>query len=58
MIDPFFGWLHVRLQTWAPFEIQVYVNGRESLARQMDRAGIKYRRSDNKITWVKDADAV
>ena len=58
LIDPVFGWLHVRLQTWAPFEIQVYVNGRDSLARQMDRAGIKYRRSDNKITWVEDVDAV
>ncbi len=34
LIDPEFGWMHVRLQTWAPYEIQVYVNGREWLARQ------------------------
>jgi hypothetical protein len=53
-IDPEFGWMHVRLQTWAPYEIQVYVNGREWLARQMDQAGIGYRRSDNKITQVDD----
>src|SRR3954463_1191178 len=53
-IDPEFGWMHVRLQTWAPYEIQIYVNGREGLARQMDRAGIGYRRSDNKITAVDD----
>src|SRR3954463_14335514 len=52
LIDPEFGWMHVRLQTWAPYEIQVYVNGREWLARQMDRAGIGYRRSNNKITQV------
>jgi len=58
LIDPEFGWMHVRLQTWAPYEIQVYVNGREWLARQMDRAGIGYRRSDNKITWVDDVEAV
>src|SRR3954454_14290408 len=57
-IDPAFGWMHVRLQTWAPYEIQVYVNGREWLARQMDRAGIGYRRSDNKITQVDDFGAV
>ena len=57
-IDPEFGWMHVRLQTWAPYEIQVYVNGREWLARQMDRAGIGYRRSDNKITQVDDFGAV
>src|SRR3954466_1837168 len=54
LIDPEFGWMHVRLQTWAPYEIQIYVNGREWLARQMDQAGIGYRRSDNKITDVDD----
>jgi hypothetical protein len=53
-IDPEFGWMHVRLQTWAPYEMQVYVNGREWLARQIDQAGIGYRRSDNKITDVDD----
>ena len=53
-IDPEFGRTHVRLQTWAPYEIQVYVNGREWLARQMDQSGIGYRRSDNKITAVDD----
>ena len=53
-IDPEFGWMHVRLQTWAPYEMQIYVNGREWLARQMDQAGIGYRRSDNKITAVDD----
>jgi hypothetical protein len=57
-IDPEFGWMHVRLQTWAPYEIQVYVNGREWLARQLDRAGIGYRRSDNTITHVDDFGAV
>src|SRR3954449_2340091 len=46
--------MHVRLQTWAPYEMQIYVNGREWLARQMDQAGIGYRRSDNKITAVED----
>ena len=53
-LDPQFGWMHVRLQTWFPFEIQVYVNGREWLARQMDAAGLAYRRSDNKFLWVSD----
>jgi hypothetical protein len=53
LIDPEFGWMHVRLQ--APYEIQVYVN--EWLARQLDAAGIGYRRSD-KITAVDDLAAV
>src|SRR5690349_24553462 len=58
LIDREFGWMHVRLQTWAPYEIQVYVNGREWLARQLEAAGIGYRRSDNKITAIDDAAAV
>ena len=53
-IHPTFGWLYVRLQTWFPFEMQVGINGREWLARQMDRANIPYQRSDNKFLWVQD----
>ena len=28
-LDPQFGLIHVRLQTWLPFTVQVYVNGHE-----------------------------
>lgn len=48
------GWLSVRLQTWFPFLMQVCINGREWLARQMDAAGLAYRRADNCFTWVAD----
>jgi hypothetical protein len=53
-LHPQIGWMYVRLQTWLPFEIQVGINGREWLARQMDRDGLKYTRSDNKFLWVED----
>jgi hypothetical protein len=53
-VHPQFGWMFVRLQTWFPFEMQVYVNGREWLAREMDKEGLKYRRGDNKILWVEN----
>jgi hypothetical protein len=53
-VHPRFGWMYVRLQTWFPFEIQIGLNGREWLAHQMDRAGLKYTRSDNKFLWVED----
>src|SRR5438128_6027017 len=48
------GFLHLRLQTWFPFLIQICFNGREWLARQMDRAGLKYERRDNCFTWIED----
>src|SRR4051812_14428706 len=34
-LNPQFGLIHVRLQTWLPFTVQVYVNGHEWLAQQM-----------------------
>jgi hypothetical protein len=51
---PVFGFLYARVQTWFPFTIQIGMNGREWLARQLDAAGLSYRRHDNCITWVED----
>jgi hypothetical protein len=31
-IDPQFGWMNARIQSWLPFSIQVCINGREWLA--------------------------
>src|SRR5256886_4278659 len=49
-----FGFLNARIQTWFPFSIQVCMNGREWLARQMGRAEMKYVRPDNCFPWVED----
>jgi hypothetical protein len=51
---PDFGLMHVRVQTWFPFTVDVCLNGREWLARQMDKAGMKYVQRDNCFTWVED----
>jgi hypothetical protein len=48
------GFLHLRLQSWFPFLIQVCLNGREWLGRQMDRARMSYRREHNCYPWVRD----
>jgi hypothetical protein len=49
--------MHIRLQTWMPYTVQVCVNGREWLARQLDRAGIGYTKIDNKFPDLDDVDA-
>jgi hypothetical protein len=54
---PQFGFLHVRLQTWFPFTMQVCLNGRDWLARDLTKAGIRYRQHDNCIHWVHDLEA-
>jgi hypothetical protein len=46
------GFLNVRLRSWFPFDMQVCLNGREWLARQLDRAGLAYERADNCFTAV------
>lgn len=46
-IDPVFGFMYARIQTWLPFGIQIGINGREWLSRMMDHAGLGYRRREN-----------
>jgi hypothetical protein len=53
-LHPECGFLNVRLRTWFPFDLQVCLNGREWLARQLDRAGLAYERQDNCFTEVAD----
>ena len=53
-IHPAVGWMYARIQTWFPFNIQVGLNGREWLARQMDKEGLKYRQQGNCFVWIED----
>lgn len=53
-IDPLFGFMSARIQTWFPFSIQVCLNGREWLARQMDRARLAYERRGNCFVWLEN----
>jgi hypothetical protein len=53
-VDRDFGLMHVRLQTWLPFTIQVCINGWEWLARRLDRHGIGYEKRDNCFTHIDD----
>jgi hypothetical protein len=39
--------MNARLQTWFPFNIQICLNGREWLARAMDREGLRYEKREN-----------
>jgi hypothetical protein len=51
-IHPVFGFLNARIQTWFPFSIQICLNGREWLARQMQAAGLDYLQHDNCFPWI------
>lgn len=54
LLHPTFGFMNARIQTWFPFTIQLCMNGREWLSRQMNAQRMKYRRLDNCFPWIQD----
>jgi hypothetical protein len=57
LIDPELGFMHIRLQSWFPFSIQIYINGHEWLARAMDQQGITYERYNHSFPRIDDVEA-
>lgn len=54
-LHPRFGFMNARIQTWFPFDIQICMNGREWLGRQLERKGRSdFERVDNCFTWLGD----
>lgn len=53
-LDKNFGFMHVKLQTWFPFMIQVYINGREMMKHRFDENNISYRMYDNSFFEISD----
>jgi hypothetical protein len=55
-LDPEFGLIYLRLQTWFPFTMQVYVNGHDWLARQMAKRRLGFVQHDNAFTQLDHPD--
>ncbi len=53
-IDPYLGYGYVRVPTWCPFKLQIYINGHNILANELDRNNIKYTMLDNAFDYVED----
>lgn len=54
--DKSFGFMHVKLQTWFPFLIQVYINGRELMKHVFEKNDISYQMYDNCFTYISDTE--
>jgi hypothetical protein len=54
LIDRDWGWLNVRLQTWFPFTVQIVINGRERLARQLQKQKVAFERRGNCFLDIAD----
>src|SRR5208282_813880 len=53
-LDPELGLIHIRLATWFPFTVQVYVNGHSWLAQQMLKRRLGFEQHDNAFTALDD----
>jgi hypothetical protein len=53
-LDPQLGLIHIRLTTWFPFTVQVYVNGHSWLAQQMLNRRLGFTQQDNAFTALDD----
>lgn len=57
-IDEVYGLGYMRVPTWAPFALQVYINGHQYLARQLDKVGVDYELIENAFVSIADYDKV
>jgi len=53
-IDPQVGLGYVRVPTWCPFRLQIYINGHNILASELKQAGIDYTMIDNAFDSFQD----
>jgi hypothetical protein len=53
-LDKDLGLIHVRLQTWAPFTCQVYANGHDYVARQLQKKGSIFEQVDNAFVHLQE----
>lgn len=48
--------MHVRIQTYLPFTVQININWHEWLAKKLLWHEIKYEKDDNCFTWIEDVE--
>ena len=52
--DKEFGWMFVKIQTWFPYNVQIYLNGHEYLRKRLEKNNIKYEMFNNSFSYLED----
>ena len=52
--DEEFGWMFLKIQTWFPYNVQIYINGREYLSKIFDKNNVKYEMYNNSFSYLED----
>ena len=58
LLDPVLGPMSVRVGTFLPFTLAVFLNGHSFLARELTRLGVGFRKDDNAFLAVDDLAAL
>ncbi len=53
-IDEILGLIFIRVPTWCPFSLQIYLNGHNWLASKLNEEGISFRLIDNAFVEISD----
>jgi len=53
-IDPDLGYCYIRVPTWIPFKLQIYINGHNILANSLTQNKIEYSMLDNSFDYISD----
>jgi len=53
-IDDYLGYGYIRVPTWCPFKLQVYINGHNILSNELKKEGMKYSMIDNAFDYIED----
>lgn len=51
-----FGLMYLKIQTWFPYNVQIYINGREYLSKILDKNNIRYDMYNNSFSYIEDFD--
>lgn len=54
--DEQFGLMFLKIQTWFPYNVQIYINGREYCSKLFDKNNIKYEMFNNSFSYIEDFD--
>ena len=54
--DQEFGWMFLKIQTWFPYNVQIYLNGREYLSRLLLTEGIPFSMYNNSFSYIENFD--
>ena len=52
--DDEFGLMYLKIQTWFPYNVQIYINGREYLSNLSEKNNTKYEMYNNSFSYIED----